>query len=316
MSKKAVNWLYLAFLLTEFGMITLIAFSGIELGVIWGLILNQLIFFVPMLVFLAATRTRPGEVFVCKKLNPATPVLCVVFTGLCMPLIMVANMVSMLFVDNEANRLGAELFGTPAWLMVLVIGLLGPANEEFLFRGVFYQSYRKLRGVLPAMFLSAFLFALMHLNFNQMSYAFVVGILGVLLVEATGNTICTIIFHVCINTGNVIAMIMQQDQLAAVGGSSQALVNESLGQLGLSYRQFMTIAIVMYGMIALVTTTLAVLLLYAMSCIEKRNIEFIGIWKNRHRYPKGEKKVSLWSIPLIIAVALSFIYMIIMTGLS
>lgn len=311
MTKKAVNWLFFIFLLVEFGTLAFIRLTGMKLGIIWGLILNQLIFFVPAVIFMAATKTGPGMVFAFKKLNPATPFLCIVYTGLCMPLITVVNMISMLFVDNKANQLGAGLSGTPAWLMLLVIGLLGPANEEFIFRGIFYQSYRKIRGVIPAMLLSAFLFGIMHLNFNQMSYAIVVGILGVLLVEATGNTICAMIFHICINTGNVIMMIMQQDMLAATGGNSEALVQESLVQLGLSYRQFMLIAILMYGMIALITGAMAMLLLFGISRIEKRSDDVAGIWKNRHRYPEGGKKVSLWSIPLITAVVLSAVYMVV-----
>ncbi len=308
MSTKAVNRLFLTMLIVEAAVVFLIGATGLRLTAMGSLILNQLILFVPAVVFLAATGTKPGFI-AHKRIRPVTPLLCLVFTGLCMPLIMVVNMISMLFVENEVNGLSYMLIDTPAWLMFLVIGILGPVNEEFLYRGIFYHSYRRTGRIVAAILMSSFLFGVMHLNFNQMSYAIVVGIMSALLVEATGSIVSGMIFHGGINCYNVAVMVLQRDRLAAVNGDTQALLNDSLVQLGLSYRQFLLLEIVIYGVVAIAMTALAVLLLYGMAALEHRKAEFSDIWKRRQR-PAGEKKESLWTVSLVIAVVLSFLYMI------
>jgi membrane protease YdiL (CAAX protease family) len=310
MRTKSVNALFLVLLITEAVTVALIALTGIQLSAISSLILNQLILLVPALIFLAATGTSP-KFIANSRIKPVTPLLCIVYTGLCMPLILVVNMISLLFVENEASQIGYLLQDVPVWLIVLVVGILGPVNEEFLFRGVFYHSYRKTGRVIAAMLMSAFLFGLMHLNFNQMSYAFVVGIMGVLLIEATGNIVCSMIFHACINTYNVIVMVLQKEQLLSTGGDTQAVMNETLQELGLTYRQFLLIGIVIFGIIALATTALAALLLYGMAVLEGHKQTFTGIFgKRQAEFPRG-KKERLWSLSLIVAVVLSFTYMIV-----
>lgn len=314
MNKKATNWLFLVFLAVEAAVIALLRITEFQISIVGSLVLNQLIFLVPAVCFLIKTKTAFSDVAPHKRIHPATPFLCIVFTGLCMPLITVVNMISQLFVSNAANQIGIALAGTPAWLIILVVGILGPMNEEFIYRGVFYQSYRKTGRILAAMIMSAFLFGLMHLNFNQMSYAFVVGIMGVLLVEATGSIVSTMIFHACINTTSAIQMIAQKDMLMETGGDTRAILDGLLIETGLSYGQFLTIMIIVYGVIALFTTALAVLLLYGMAVIEGKGSEFKSIFKRKQKGSGGGKKASLWSVPLVIAVALSFLFMIVTYG--
>lgn len=310
MSKKAVNCLFLVFLTVEAAVSALLHYTGFQLNVIVALVLSQLIFLIPAVCFLLKTKTALSDIAPHKRIHPVTPFLCIVFTGLCMPLIMVVNMISQLFVSNVATQIGVALADTPGWLIILVVGILAPMNEEFIYRGVFYQSYRKTGRILAAMIMSAFLFGLMHLNFNQMSYAFVVGIMGVLLVEATGSIFSTMIFHACINTSNAVLIVLQRELLTKTGGDTQAILEEQLDQMGLSYGRFLMIMIIVYGVIALFTTTLAALLLWGISSIEKRDSEFKDIFKRKQKYSGEEKKESLWSVQLVIAVALSFLYMI------
>ncbi len=314
MNKKATNWLFLVFLAVEAAVIALLRITEFQISIVGSLVLNQLIFLVPAVCFLIKTKTAFSDVAPHKRIHPATPFLCIVFTGLCMPLITVVNMISQLFVSNAANQIGIALAGTPAWLIILVVGILGPMNEEFIYRGVFYQSYRKTGRIPAAMIMSAFLFGLMHLNFNQMSYAFVVGIMGVLLVEATSSIVSTMIFHACINTTSAIQMIAQKDMLMETGGDTRAILDGLLTETGLSYGQFLIIMIIVYGVIALFTTALAVLLLYGMAVIEGKGSEFKGIFKRKQKGSGGGKKASLWSVPLVIAVVLSFLFMIVTYG--
>lgn len=314
MSKKATNWLFAVFLAVEAVVVEILRFTGLRISAIGSLVMNQLIFLIPAVCFLLKTKTALPDIAPHKKIHPVTPFLCIVFTGLCMPLITLINMVSQLFVSNAANQIGAALAGTPAWLIVLVVGILGPMNEEFIYRGIFYQSYRKTGRILAAMVMSAFLFGLMHLNFNQMSYAFVVGIMGVLLVEATGSIVSTMIFHACINTTSAIQMVAQMDVLTETGGDTRALLDGILAETGLSYGQFLAGMMIVYGVIALFTTVLAALLLWGIAAIEGRGSVFKDLFKRKQKGSGGERKESLWSVPLVVAVVLSFLFMILTYG--
>lgn len=311
MSTKAVNRLFLVSLIVEAAVVLFLRITGIELHAVASVLLTQLIILLPTLAFLIGTKTKPG-VISHKRIHPITPVLCLVYTALTMPLITEVNLISMLFVENRANQLAYEMLGVPGWLMVLTIGILGPMNEEFICRGVYYHSYKHTTGrATAAMFMSAMIFGLLHLNFNQMSYAFVVGIMAVLLIEATGSIWSSIIMHAGINTYNVIIMLFQRETLKQSGGNTQAMLDESLAMLGTSYEEFMVIAIILYGVIALITTFLALLLLWGISAIEKRNDHLRQVFRKQEK--NGEKsKQSLWTLPLVIGVVLCVLYMSVM----
>ncbi len=311
MSTKAVNRLFLVSLFVEAAVILFLNVANIELNIVVSLILTQLIVLVPALVFLKGTKTSLGFIS-HKRLHPVTPVLCLIYTALTMPLITEVNLISMLFVENRANQLAYEMLHVPGWLMVLIVGILGPMNEEFICRGIYYHSYKKSSGrAMAAMFMSALIFGLIHLNFNQMSYAFVVGIMAVLLIEATGSIWSSIIMHAAINTYNAIMMLLQRNNLSQSGGDTQAMLEESLAMLGTTYDEFMIVAIVIYGVIAVIATFLAFLLLWGISAVEKRNGYMRFVFSKKVQ-PEGVKKQSLWTVPLVLGVVFCVIYMIVM----
>lgn len=308
MSVKNVNRLFLAFFVVEAVVSVLLSVSDWQPGTMGMLVLSQGVLLVPAVVFLIISRTKLDFIS-HKKQKICTPVLAMAYTALCMPVIMLANLVSMLFVENEVSNLTGLLIDVPGWQILLLIGILGPINEEFIFRGIIYHSYRKEAGVFAGMLLSAFLFGLMHLNLNQMSYAILVGILTVLLIEATGSILNSMIFHICVNTYNVIIMISQKNVLDGVTDSQQVL-EDSISALGLTYHQFLQIAIAFFGCVSAVTLVMAGLLLYGMACIEGRREHLISLFKRKDENESGEKHKSLFSISLVIAIAAYIIYLI------
>ncbi len=75
--------------------------------------------------------------------------------------------------------------------------------EELLYRGVVLGALRR-HGDKLAILVSAFLFALMHGNFVQMPFAFVLGIFYGYMVCRTGSIIYSVIFHALNNTISVL----------------------------------------------------------------------------------------------------------------
>lgn len=304
MNAKKANWTFLAIILfNAAAMVILAIFAGkIKLSMIPALLVSQGIVLVPVLLSLIVTRTRLKGFIPCKKIKFTSVLMIIAVTYLSMPLISVTNLISMLFVENEANNLMAGFEGISPFLLVLIVGILGPMNEEFIFRGVLYHGYRQSGRIIGAVILSSVLFGMMHLNFNQMAYAIVVGIIGVLLIECTGSIFASMIFHATINTTSMLAAFAQ----GAIGKDSADIQNATEAMSNLTYKETLCIGISVYMVIALIATALAGCLLYVIARNEKRtaHMEALG------EICKIKKKEKLFSVPLWIAMGLCMAYMI------
>ncbi len=122
-----------------------------------------------------------------------------------------------------------EVIGTSSAATFLVVGLLGPLMEEFLFRVVL------LRRLLPygrtfAVVTSALLFGLYHGNFFQMGYAFAIGLaLGYITVR-TGSVLHAACMHIFVNSySNLMAFVLERYPAA---GTVMALVPMGLALAG------------------------------------------------------------------------------------
>lgn len=304
MNPKKVNWLFLTTLLVEAAVMAFMYLcSDISLGIIESLLLSQLIVLVPAVLFLFGTRTDPGRLIAHNRPNFTTTLLVVVFTFLCMPAIIAVNAFSMLFVDNEVAGLQSYMLSVPWWQILLMVGIIGPVSEEFVFRGVIYHGYKTSQRFVGSMLLSALLFGLTHLNFNQMSYAVLVGIVSVLLLEGSGSIFYSMLFHICINTTNVVQMLVQKAQGTIMSQEESMAYIERTMQM--PYKQALAVSVSVYAVIAAGATALAGCLLYLIVKKENRVQHMQQLLHGN----TGEKRTKLISVPLVISVVLCLLYM-------
>ena len=230
-----------------------------------------------------------------RKIKISTILLSVVYTLLCMPLVTVVNAISMLFVDNTVVAISSEILALPFPISLLIIAMIGPFSEEFVFRGIMYNSYRKDGNALGAVLLSALVFGFMHMNLNQAGYAFVIGIALAVLMIATGSIWAPIVMHFIINAQSVCMMyIAEYFMPGSLAAESAAMTKQEL---------LMTIGI--YSVIAAVTTVLAVCLLIFIADREGRKEELRKLLAKKEN---GKKRVTP---ALVVALVIAFIYMII-----
>lgn len=102
---------------------------------------------------------------------------------------------------KEAN---AGFYGSTLWLELVSSALLTPVLEELVFRGIVYGRIRRMIPVVPAVIVSALLFALVHFNVVQFVYAFVMGIFLAVLVELCGHMYVAVAGHMMANAIAVI----------------------------------------------------------------------------------------------------------------
>lgn len=87
---------------------------------------------------------------------------------------------------------------------VFAVAILPAIIEELLFRGMIYRGIENKNNRQIAIIVSALLFALLHMNFNQMCYAFVMGLAFAFVIYLTDNLIVSILLHMLFNTFTVI----------------------------------------------------------------------------------------------------------------
>ena len=108
----------------------------------------------------------------------------------------------MLFSKNYLEAASQTLLTYPFVVQIILMAVIPALVEEFIFRGLFYGTYRKC-GVLKGALMSGLVFGLFHLNINQFCYAFVIGVVFAFMVEATGSIWSSVLAHFAINTYSI-----------------------------------------------------------------------------------------------------------------
>ena len=294
MNIKKANWMFLVIVVSHAGLSLLAAFTPFLDVVVQNMALNIIVsevtIWLPALLFLLLSGTRPTAFCRIKKIHISTALMTVLFTLLMEPLITVVNALSMLVVDNTVAGLSGQITQVPLWGMLLGIAVYGPLAEELAFRGVIYQSYRGQENRWKALLLSSLLFGLMHMNLNQACYAFAMGIALALLVEATGSMIPAFIAHFCVNGLSTVLMYAVDN----VAGGMEELVETA--ESGLGGQEFL-LAISLYMMIATVCTPLAGCVLAWIAGREGHREDLRSLWSSRKI--KGPR---LMSVPLVMGL--------------
>ena len=296
MNTRKANGLFLIIVLIYIAMSLFMQFTPmydvVRSNLALNLILSELVIWLPALLFMAAGRVNPLRFCRIKRVHFSTLPMTVLFTMLCSPVITLANAISLLFVDNTVLGMSGSMMGLPFPVMLFMMAIYGPFAEEFVFRGVLYQSYRAQGNAFRAALLSALLFGLMHMNVNQTMYAFVMGVLAALLIEATDSLWTTFLFHFGVNAASVVTMYAMQ--LLPEG------FYENLMEASTEYAASELLpSVCMYVLLAVVCTPLAMCALAWMAGREGRLAQLKNVWPGR-KFPSGR----MITVPLILAVFL------------
>lgn len=277
-----------------------------DLPIYVSLLLSQTLIFVPCFIYCKLKKIKIREFIPYRKINVVTMILVVICTYLMYPLIIVLNAISMLFSTSGTANVMELMQGQNFILSVLFMALLPACVEEFMFRGVLFQTYRRSK-MLPAILLSAFMFGCMHMNLNQFMYAFALGVYLAFLVEATGSIFSSMLAHFTLNFTSVVLSFLLP-YLYEMAGIPQDAANTGvkLGGLasgmGSSELMMFLMGIIIWAMVAIGTTAAAVGLFVAISKINGRWAYVKGMFK------RGTKE-RLITVPLVLGILITFAFM-------
>lgn len=102
---------------------------------------------------------------------------------------------------QEAN---ANFYGSTLVLELISSALMTPILEELVFRGILFTRLKSMIPKIPAIIVSALIFAAVHFNIVQFIYAFLLGIVLAILMDQADHVYPAIIGHI---TANLIAVL-------------------------------------------------------------------------------------------------------------
>ncbi len=311
MNGRRANWAFLITIVCYIGLAYVLAlyFPAVGESLLWGNLLCELVVLTPIFLFTVFSKEKLSTFLTFRRIKFRSVLMVALFTFLTIPTLTLLNLISQLWVRNEVAAMMEGQSQTSFGLLYLSVGVIAPLLEEIACRGFFYHSYRKSASALSAMLLSALVFALVHMNFNQAGYAFVVGVLSVLLLEATQSLWSGIIYHGLINGSQAFLM------MGVLRDNPQAYSE----QAALITSDFLLYGIGVYLVLAAVTLPLSWAVLVWLEGNEAGHGALSGIWRERAALagegdfsPAHIKKDKVFTLPLMLAVILSIG---VMTGL-
>lgn len=299
MSIKRTNLLY--FLFTLLGLPAALGFFGFVDDLLGydqaSTIADYLLWFVLGCIFLKKEDASFFETLPYNKgLKWKTALLIVAITFLDFPLTeCLGHFGSEVFgdylgaVDLETNMIGENLL-----LNLASIALIPAVFEEMFFRGFFFSPYEKAGGPRKAILLSAFLFGIFHMNFQQAIYAMALGVIIGVLRELTGSMWAGMLLHFINNGYSAFLVTVQKYWWPEVVEYSP------ICQLGFDTTGQASITIAA----AVICTFVVVVLIKKIAAIEGKEEELKGFFAG----DKGEGR-SLVTVPLILGILVCFAFM-------
>lgn len=134
-----------------------------------------------------------------------------------LPLILCTSLLGRLFYPEEKEQAvvnfvrEAAKSGDSGSIVAIVFSaaLLAPIVEEFFFRGFFYGSLKRFCGPVPAVLITAALFALVHANVLALAPLFFLALAFTVAYEWTGSLLVPFTMHLLFNGTNIVLMLLQ-----------------------------------------------------------------------------------------------------------
>lgn len=220
---------------------------------------------------------------------------------ICVPIVYVGSFIGTLLSSllssgsavNEVSRLA--MAGDPVTAFVFFV-LVAPCFEEWMFRKQIIERTRRY-GEKTAILLSAFAFALFHMNLFQFFYAFGMGLVFGYVYTRTSRLRYPILMHMVINFNGgvlapwVVSHLQASTLRAAFSGSVQGSAN-AMAQDGVGL-----VVVLLYGLVMLGLIIAGIVLLIT----RRRRIEF---YRSPEELPVGMRARTVLLNPGVVAYVL------------
>nr|AGS51608.1 conserved membrane protein [uncultured bacterium contig00017] len=259
--------------------------TGWQMSALANVLISQGYFIVCVSIYCLAARQKVSETLRIRKFHLGSAFLVLVLLLTASPVAYWLNAASQLFVTNEvATTIYDISVDIPYLAGILVIGALPALVEEIICRGVLLSAH-SLRSLRAGIIISAVAFACLHMDFNQMAYAFFLGLLFALIVEATGSILSTMLAHAVFNAVSVsfvyLLPFIIELQESLTGMAAEMGAEEMLTQ-GAGQSEIL-LALLLLTPFAGAGLVLSGLLLYLIAKLNQREEIFMSLYKKEYK---------------------------------
>lgn len=159
---------------------------------------SLLVFLPPLVLYVINSRAKLKDIFYLRPLGIINFFLIIATTFAVQPLLLFLSGLSAIFFPNNVSDYISSFFSVPLWAVITTTSVLPAILEESLFRGVIFDKNSSLP-ISRKVLLSAFFFAIMHLDPQQFLYTFVAGIIFAYLMYITRSILAPILAHFTLN---------------------------------------------------------------------------------------------------------------------
>lgn len=199
-------------------------FFSLDLALLMGvnnyMMFIQYILFLPLIiVFLIINRESPKKVLKINKISFVDIVFSILIAFLAHPVAGFFSELTGLFFDNPVVETFNLIQSMPFPAMLFTMAITPAICEELITRGIFLHGYEKSK-LWVACFINGLVFSMLHMDFQQSLYTFLLGMVFAYMVKATNSIWSSVLCHFTFNAVSVyaqqIAKTLSKEELEAV----------------------------------------------------------------------------------------------------
>ena len=279
------NLVLLVIVILQFAFSQMLRLLDIRVSVPMALLWSQLILLVPFIGCCILTKKNPIKAIRLKKTKPVAIFFAIMIAFISYPVVIFLNMISMLFVDNAVADIMPTVLEMGLLPGLFFMAFLPAVIEETIFRGMLYNTYSKYRPG-AGIILSAVLFGLMHMNFNQMPYAIYLGIIMALMMELCDSILVAMVIHFTMNGTSTIMAFLSEGILEMTGEVQATDLNEVVS-VGM---------VLVFAGVAIMALGIILVMLHALAGIHGKSL------KDVLRKKETDSKIRLMDVWLVLFI--------------
>lgn len=198
---------FLYFMGTSVGLAMIPAVRGMSDSA-YMLLAQILCFLPPMAFYFFYTKKNIKQTLRLHPLGRKNALIIFSFGVSIQPIMSLLSYLMSLFFPNPVEQSIEGIQQSGLLLSMLSVAVIPALLEEVFSRGILLSGYQFL-GKWKAALVSALLFGLLHMNPQQLPYAFVVGFIFCFLVERTNSLYASILPHMVINGTTIVSIFTQ-----------------------------------------------------------------------------------------------------------
>jgi len=269
-----------------------------------------LLVMVPPIVFLIYKKYDIKKILRLNRISILNVILIVCITCFAIPVVGILNLVNMIIIKLIFGSTNLSQIQIPDVVTLMkgfiVIGMSAAVCEEVLFRGVIMRGYEKL-GKTKAIIITAFLFGLMHHDFQRFLGTFLLGILMGFLVYRADSIYAGMVAHFTNNSLVVLltyglGKLASLDMMKEAAGATGSDADQSLSMLLSMPKIQIIITLGIFGIMFLFFLAAFAGLLYAF--MKNTAVPADSGFETRE---ENTVKGLLWVIPGVLVIVLIYL---------